>query len=471
MKIPIVRFPGGTDADFLDWRDMVSNVPGRAATRPISIGHENNEVSNNFGYDEFLQLSAQLGWERIIVVNFRAGLFKQLPIEQAARRAASLVAYCNAPVGAKLPAGMPDWPAVRARNGHPAPYKVKYWQIGNETWFFENKINELEPKDPERYYANCLLAYVRAMLAVDPDIEFIADGVKGGQLARAEMPDKIRHLAFHSYEPWRIREIERDHKLVPQSDLTPADVWYAWVATPGFDHEGLAVFHDDLIPLARQQNFKIAVTEWNWNGWWDPQNHHMTSQFAKAVGAAGFVHALMRAGDVIDIGCQSMLVGTAWDIHAIGADPTGSTPPHFMPTGQLMALYANHHGSRLLALETSGVPTYRQPFKMSDIHPAKKVALLDILATADDKTIFLHVINRDFEKNQIVDFDLADFGSLSGAAKRYSLVGRLYNHPIDNEPAQISRITETSVPFQSGKLSLTLPARSVSCVEIPLSSQ
>jgi alpha-N-arabinofuranosidase len=469
MKIPIVRFPGGTDADFLDWRDMVSNVPGRSAARPVSVGHENNEVSNNFGYDEFFQVSKSLGWQNIIVVNFRAGLFKQLPIEEAARRAASLVAYCNAPLGAKLPPGMVDWPAVRAHNGHPEPYKVKYWQIGNETWFFQNKINELAPDDPERYYANCLLTYVRAMLAVDPDIEFIADGTKGGQLARAEMPEKIRHLVFHAYEPWAIREVERDHKQVPISSLTPTDVWYAWVATPGFTHDGLSVFDNELIPLAHQQNFKIAVTEWNWNGWWEPRNHYPTPAFAKAVGAAGFVHALMRSGDVIDIACQSMLVGSAWDIHAIGADPTGRTPPWFMPTGQLMALYANHHGSRLLALETSGVPTYRQPFKMADVHPAEKVAMLDILATANDKTLFLHVINRDFEKDQRLSADVADFGSVTGIARCYSLTGRLKKRPEENEPAQISRIGETSFPVKSGRLSLSLPARSVSSIEIPLS--
>ena len=45
---------------------------------------------------------------------------------------AGLVAYCNAPLGAKLPKGMPDWPAVRAKNGHPEPYNVRIWEIGNE---------------------------------------------------------------------------------------------------------------------------------------------------------------------------------------------------------------------------------------------------------------------------------------------------------------------------------------------------
>lgn len=468
MNIPIVRFPGGTDADFLDWRDMVSNAPGRAAARPVSTGHKGDSVANDFGYDEFLRLSAELNWQDILVVNFRNGLLKQMPLEEAAQRAAALVAYCNAPVGAKLPAGMPDWPAIRALNGHPEPYKVKNWQIGNETWFFTNQVNELAPKDPARYYADCLLAYVRAMLAVDPGIEFIADGVKGGQLAQAEMPDKIRHLVFHAYQPWAIKEVRRNGKPAPVASLRAADIWKTWVATPGFNRDGLAVFNEELLPLARERHFKVAVTEWNWNGWWDLPDQPPTSSFAKAVGAAGFVHALMRAGDSIDIACQSMLVGMAWKIHAIEADPSAQTPPFYMPTGQLMALYSAHHGTKLMDLETSGVPTYEQPFKMGDIRPCEKVAYLDILATADDKTLYLHVINRHFKKDLTLVVNAADFGPLAGTARRYSLVGRLKDQPDFGEPRQISRITEADFPVSGGKLSLPLPARSVSCVEIPL---
>jgi alpha-N-arabinofuranosidase len=468
MHIPIVRFPGGTDADFLDWRDMVSNVPGRDASRPMSAGHEGDMVSNNFGYDEFLRLSAELGWQDILVVNFRAGLLQQLPLNEAAQRAASLVAYCNGPLGGKLPPGMPDWPAIRALNGHPAPYNVKYWQIGNETWFFKNKMEELAPGHADRYYADCLLTYARAMLAVDTNIEFIADGVDGGQLAQADMPDKIRHLVFHAYQPWAIKEVERNHQPVPFSKLSSAEIWNAWVATPGFDRNGLAVFNNELLTLARQQHFKVAVTEWNWNGWWDPPHAAMTSSFAKAVGAAGFVHALMRSSDSIDIACQSMLVGMGWKIHAIGADPTAQTPPYYMPTGQLMALYAAHHGPRLLALETFGIPTYKQPFKMGDIEPCDKVACLDVLATADDKTLYLHIINRSFEKNLTLSVDATDFGRLAGTARRFSLTGRLKDRPEGDESRQISRITQSDFPLVAGKLSLPVPARSVSCVEIPL---
>jgi hypothetical protein len=35
---------------------------------------------------------------------------------------------------ARLPEGMEDWPAIRARNGREKPWKVPYIQVGNETW-------------------------------------------------------------------------------------------------------------------------------------------------------------------------------------------------------------------------------------------------------------------------------------------------------------------------------------------------
>ena len=42
--------------------------------------------------------------------------------------------------------------------------------------------------------------------------------------------------------------------------------------------------------------------------------------FAKGIGAASILHAIMRQGDVVEIANQSMLIGDGWDIHAIYAD-------------------------------------------------------------------------------------------------------------------------------------------------------
>jgi len=63
MQIPIARFPGGTDVDYIDWLDMIDNVPGRPGGRPITIGHTGNRVSNHFGYDEFLRLCEEIEME------------------------------------------------------------------------------------------------------------------------------------------------------------------------------------------------------------------------------------------------------------------------------------------------------------------------------------------------------------------------------------------------------------------------
>ncbi len=467
MHIPIVRFPGGTDADFLDWRDMISNVPGRSGDRPVSTGHMNDKVTNNFGYDEFLKLRQEMGWEAIIVVNFRSGLLKGKTLDEAAREAAGLVAYCNAPLGAKLPDGMPDWPSIRARNGHPAPYNVKYWQIGNETWAFHKKAAKLAPDNLAGYYADCVLAYVRAMLAVDPTLEFIVDGGKGGELAQQQMPQQIRHLVFHSYMPWAIKEAERNGEPVPIDTLSAAEIWQAWVATPEFNQQGLSEFHNKLLHRSRQLGTKVAVTEWNWNGWWQGGNPALNSSLAMGLGAAGFVHALMRAGDVIEIGCQSMLVGHAWHgIHAIKADPAGQVEPYYIPSGQVMALYAAHHGSRLLGLDATGVPSYNQPLKLGGIRPQPKVAYLDSLVTADDKAVYFHVINRHFDQTMTMTLDTTACGPLDSHARLFVLEGRLENRAGPGEPAQVSHITQSA--FTAGPVvTLSVPARSVSCLEMP----
>ena len=53
----MIRFPGGTDVDFMDWCDMIDNVPGQPPERPVSTGHRGHEVTNYFGYDEFLRFA------------------------------------------------------------------------------------------------------------------------------------------------------------------------------------------------------------------------------------------------------------------------------------------------------------------------------------------------------------------------------------------------------------------------------
>lgn len=474
MRIPVLRFPGGTDVDYLDWRDMVSNVPGRGEQRPISTGHKGHKVSNRFGYDEFMRFSESVKAEPILVVNLRDGLLKKRPMGEYLQHVAGLVAYCNASIGTKLPEGMPDWPAVRARNGRRDPYRVKYWQIGNETWAFMADLKKLVPEQTDAYHAECIVAVAQAMLAVDPSIRFIIDGqdgtYKSAEIARRKLGDKVSHLVFHRYTPWSIKKVTRDNVDSPPGKLTAEEIWNAWVATPDIDDRGLAVFRDELLTKARAGGFKVAVTEWNWNGLWDralKDQVALSSSLAKGVGAAGFLHALMRSADVIEIGCQSMLVGNSWGIHAIRADAQGHEAPRYMPSGQATMLYSLHHGENLQAMDSSEVPTYAQPFRMGGLAPRKKVAVLDAIATSGPKAVFFHVINRHFNTPMEVLVDLTDLAPLATTAQHYILEGRLTDPPAPGQPAQIAEITDSQVTFDGKTLKLILPARSVSCVEIP----
>ena len=160
-----------------------------------------------------------------------------------------------------------------------------------------------------------------------------------------------------------------------------------------------------------------------------------------------------------------MLVGNSWGIHAIWADAKGRIDHHYMPTGQMTMFYSKHHGDKLLALDSSNVPTYEQPYQMGGISPKRKVAYIDALATTDEKRIYLHAINRSFDKSRDVTIDVSAFGGVEGSAVHYVLEGRLNNAPEPNEPRQIGRTGERPVHFDGKILKVTLPERSVSCIE------
>ena len=116
-----------------------------------------NYDQNSFGTDEFIQLCRQINSEPVIVV--RIG-FDRPESERAMilSEACEWVAYCNEPATGK-------WGSLRAANGHPEPYNVKYWEIDNEMWEY----------GIEKYEA-AVREFSTAMREVDPGIKIIVCG-------------------------------------------------------------------------------------------------------------------------------------------------------------------------------------------------------------------------------------------------------------------------------------------------------
>lgn len=145
----VLRYPSGLGANNFHWKPGVGPILERD---PDFL----SGYPQVFGTDEFLQYCEELGAEGIMVVNVsttgkRAGTVQD---------AADWVEYCNAPDDGSNPGGGIDWAAVRAANGHKEPYRVKYWELGNE---------EIYPGKED--YAQRVRAYSEAMKAIDPTIE------------------------------------------------------------------------------------------------------------------------------------------------------------------------------------------------------------------------------------------------------------------------------------------------------------
>jgi alpha-N-arabinofuranosidase len=481
MQIPIIRFPGGTDVDFIDWRDMVSNVPGRGVERPVTVGHQGGEITNRFGLDEYFDLRDRLGCETILVVNFLDALSSKKPLEEAALHAAGLVAYANAVRGARLPDGMPDWPAVRARNGHPEPFGAEFVQIGNEWWVdrFRQRVRAgtgLSDRDAlARWYLACLRAYIDRIRAVDAQVGIIIDGRMGGDLEEIVLADpfvkeQVTTVALHAYAPGPMDNVRRDGRDVAHREMSAEDWWYAWVSMPGeFSAAGENLALGDRLAPTASLGYEVACTEWNWNGWGvqriDPRPP-LDPPLAAGLGAAGFLNGLLRCAGRVRIGCQSMLVGSGWDISAVRVDPTGQTNPYYFPQGLATAFYARHHGPRLLATTTSQLPTFAQPYSVGWSGPKERVAYLDVVATADEDQLFLHAVNRHFDQGFALRIDVERPGFVPVSSRHHLFSGRLRREPQPGQASAVCQVETLELTVDEGRLALELPPRSASIVEI-----
>jgi alpha-N-arabinofuranosidase len=116
IKIPLLRWPGGCFADDYHWKDGVG--PKGKRPRKVNMMWGMVEEDNSFGTDEFLKLCEIIGCEPYLAANVGTGSPEEME---------SWIEYCNYNGNSNLS-------KLRADNGHPAPYHVRYWGIGNESW-------------------------------------------------------------------------------------------------------------------------------------------------------------------------------------------------------------------------------------------------------------------------------------------------------------------------------------------------
>ena len=152
LGVTVLRWPGGNFASGYNWVDGIGPRNQRPVRRDDAWGAIE---SNRFGTDEFLQYCHRVGAEPYLCINAGLGSVDD---------ARHWVEYCNEP-------GNTYWAQQRRKNGHDAPWDVKYWGVGNEIdgpW-------QLGHKNAEDY-AKFALEAAKAMRRADESIQLIASG-------------------------------------------------------------------------------------------------------------------------------------------------------------------------------------------------------------------------------------------------------------------------------------------------------
>jgi len=167
LKPAFVRFPGGcwvnghTIEDAWRWKRTIGDPIDRW-TQPNVWGYDS---TNGLGYHEYLQMCEDLNADALLVVN--CGMAhgfahtSHIPMDQMdewVQDALDAIEYATGPVTSK-------WGALRAKNGRPKPFTLKYIEIGNEN---------VGPRYWERYDL-----FYAAIHEKYPDIHIIANEWRG----------------------------------------------------------------------------------------------------------------------------------------------------------------------------------------------------------------------------------------------------------------------------------------------------
>ena len=116
IKVPVLRWPGGCFADEYHWKDGIG--PKENRKRMINTHWGGVVEDNSFGTHEFMELCRQLGCETYVNGNLGSGTVQEM---------SEWIEYMTFE-------GVSPMADLRAKNGHPEPWKVDFFGVGNENW-------------------------------------------------------------------------------------------------------------------------------------------------------------------------------------------------------------------------------------------------------------------------------------------------------------------------------------------------
>lgn len=432
LRLTVLRYPGGNMLSGYDWRDGVG--PREERPRRRELAWQSIET-NQFGTDEFIAYCRALGAAPMLGVNLGTGTIAE---------AAALVEYCNAPAGTR-------YADLRAANGHPEPYDVRYWCVGNEMdgpW----QMGQLDAGA----YGHKAREAAKLMRLQDPAVKPVACGSSNTTMPTYPEWDRVvlescweqvDYLAMHYYA--------MNHENDTASYLALAAQFESHVDTLA----GLLRY----VKAKRRSTHDVYLSWDEWNVWYKdrsgrggwreaPPLSEEIYNLEDALVVAQWLNVFLRRCDVLRIACLAQVVNTISPLTVRGDQLLRH--PTFYP----IALVSRHAAGRSLAPNVSA-PQY-------DTTLFGPMPLLDAAASYDEASgqgaVFL--VNR--SQREPVVTEIAWQGAAPARATAIHQISGTDPKAINTfeRPDLIAPQVIGEQPVRDGRLELRLPPLSFTVV-------
>ena len=432
LKVPIVRWPGGCFVSSYHWLDGVTNPRVPTYDKAWQV-----EDPNTFGTDEYVKWCRKVGCEPYICTNAGTGTAEEM---------SDWVEYCNQTMG--------KWALLRAKNGHPEPYNVKYWSIGNEnygSWELGAKtVDEWGPLVRES---------AKLMLAADKSIMLFAAAQSNRNWTMPLLQAAGRYLNYvsiHGY--WdSLQHIDN-----PKSYIN------CMMSTDGPERD-----INNTIAILDEAGFgdgkiKIAFDEWNLRGWHHPwhgdfrrgfdlearrnNDKATTYTMADAVFSACFLNACLRHSDIVEMACFSPIVNARGALYVY---PEGLVK---RSTFYTLYMYAND-------LLPYVVPT-QEDVTQTVSYENRSTKALDVILTSDKdgKKFVYAVINKDPQNEVSLTLDFKGMGKTAKSRVSAKILAGEGIDDYNDIGDESVKPYQTTLNVRNG--SVSIPAHSVTFITI-----
>ena len=399
LNSPVYRWPGGNFVSGYNWKDGIGDRDRRPPRKnPAWTGVEHNDV----GINEFMQFCRILNTDPFLAVNSGLG-----DVSMAAEE----VEYCNGAVGTTMG-------HLRADNGHPEPYNVKFWSVGNEM-YGNWQLGHM----PLEEYVKKHNVFAQAMKSVDSTIVLIGVGTVGewDKAMLKTCADNMNLISEHIY-----RQDWHGGGLMTHVKQLADDIHRIGEAHRNYRKE---------IPALKGKDIRISMDEWNY--WYGPHLYGElgTRYFWRdGMGIASGLNEYYRNSDIY------FMANYAQTVNVIGCIKTTGIASAFETTGLVLKMYREQFGT--IPVEVSGTA---EP--------------LDIAAAInEDKTkITISVVNP---TDKIFQLPFKLNGIDAGSSAEVWFI-RSDDEMAYNEPGKEQKIKIESLAINKVGKSLKIPAKSV----------